>query len=128
MEDLRIVRNVVARFRAATVTVDLRIVHNVVARFRSASVTVKKIPAYGGSSRWVVVRGTDEIGLVEKARSTRTQLNPYKAFAGIGHDAKFIGSFYDAAETKKWGYQGDDPDMTYGGMDAALKAVERSAS
>lgn len=103
----------------------------VAARFERTAASLKKIPPYAGSTRWVVMDGDKEVGLVEKARSTRTDLLPYKAFAGIGHEAKFIGAFYDEAEAKKWGYDEarsrDHGDMKWGGMDAAVKAVEHAA-
>lgn len=107
------------------------LVKRVVARHLSAATTLKKIPSYAGAQRWVVVKGDKEIGLVEKSKTTRSDLLPYKAFAGIGHDVKFIDAFYDEAEAKKWGYDPnrsrDHADMKWGGMNAAVKAVEHAA-
>jgi len=90
--------------------------------------TLKKVPS-GSTPLWVVMDGQNELGFVTKMRNSRSTLNPYKAFVGIGHEAKFLGSFYDEDEAKKWGYDMSkhDPDMVFGGMDAAVKAVEKAA-
>jgi hypothetical protein len=34
------------------------------------------------------------VGLLEKYVDTDTEINPWKAFIGIGHDCKFVEAFY----------------------------------
>lgn len=103
----------------------------VAARF-AAEITLKKIPDYAKSQRWVVVRGDQEIGIIEKMRSSKTTLNPYKAYVGVGAGTKFLDSYYDEAEARKFGVDpakpspGEGP-MLVGGKDAAMKAVAHHA-
>ncbi len=38
------------------------------------------------------------IGMLEKYRNNRSETHPWKAFAGIGMKARYIGAFYDGRE------------------------------
>lgn len=58
------------------------------------NITLKQV-SRGHLSRWVVLRDQSEIGFIEKFRDTRTETNPWKAFAGIGHANIYLGHFYD---------------------------------
>ena len=44
--------------------------------------------------KFVIVGGV-KVGYVTKFHNTRTDTNPWKAFAGLNKDATFLGSFYD---------------------------------
>lgn len=44
--------------------------------------------------RYVVMRGNQEVGLLEKYANTRTEEHPWKAFLGVGPRCKFIDAFY----------------------------------
>lgn len=57
-------------------------------------------------ARYVVKVDGVEVGLVEKYKTTRTEIHPWKAFAGIGN-TRFLKAFYA-------------PD---GGKAAAIRAV-----
>ena len=57
---------------------------------------VKKASS-GSPAMFVVKLDGAEIGLLEKYRDTRTDKHPWKAFAGIGHAARFLGAWYEGA-------------------------------
>ena len=48
----------------------------------------------GIPARFVVVRDGREIGTLEKYKNTRYEEHPWKAFAPVGVEAKFLGAFY----------------------------------
>lgn len=74
--------------------------------------------------------GDQQIGIVEKNRSTASSLEPYHASVGVGKEEKSVGAFYDEEEAKKKGPQMSDETrkkVKWGGLDAAIKAVEQAA-
>lgn len=44
---------------------------------------------------WVVLVEGREVGFLTRFANSRTETHPWKAFAGIGPEARFLGAFYD---------------------------------
>ena len=60
-------------------------------------VELVKLPKHRGSSvnRWVVKRGENEIGVIEKFDGDCSG-QPYHAYRGIGRASQHVGHFYPA--------------------------------
>jgi hypothetical protein len=56
-------------------------------------------------------------GMLMKYNNTRTETHPWKAFAGHGHAARYLGAFYVTGAVP------DDGHTQFGGKDAAIAAV-----
>lgn len=91
---------------------------------------VKKLPSAGVTQRWSVLSESgQEIGLVEKNRSTANTLEPYHAILKTngGVTEKDIGAFYDKAESEKKGPRINEDALKkikWGGLDAAVQAIQ----
>lgn len=93
----------------------------------ASGLKAKKIPPIGGTPAWVVLRGEEEIGVITKAKSTKSWVAPYKASKYVktatGRETQLVGSFYDDKDAKKMTAKPGEPPIQGGGMDAALKAI-----
>ena len=93
---------------------------------RVAATKLRKLPSIGVTQIWAVMRDDQQIGAVEKNRSTKHSLEPYHAMVG----KKTIGSFYDEKEAETKGPQLNEAlreKLKWGGLDAAVKAIEHAA-
>jgi hypothetical protein len=61
------------------------------------------------SGLYLVKRGADEVGLLEKYGNTAADKHPWKAFLGVGMGSRYVGAFYPQD----------------GGRDAALATLDR---
>jgi hypothetical protein len=69
---------------------------------------------------WLVKVDGVIVGMLERYKNTRSTIHPWKAIAGHGLDANFLGAFYVEAEI----FRADRrTDLRFGGREAALKAV-----
>jgi hypothetical protein len=60
-------------------------------------ITVKQVKKAAGRNRpalYLVFRGADVIGMLEKYRDTRSERHPWKAFWGTGEKVSYLGAFY----------------------------------
>jgi hypothetical protein len=48
----------------------------------------------GNPALYLVLWGSEKIGLLEKYPNTKTETHPWKAYIGVGQAAEFIGSHY----------------------------------
>lgn len=57
-------------------------------------ITTERIKVRGRANVQLVRRNGVAIGYIEKLPNTRTEAHPWKAFVGVGMDARFIQAFY----------------------------------
>ena len=99
---------------------------------------LKKVQRPGSKSmQWVVVRDGQEIGLITKIKTTKTDIGPYQAFGSASGKAgppfsKHLGNFHSQAEVVKWSKDKQKPidlgsNWKRGGQAAAVKAIEQAA-
>jgi hypothetical protein len=70
------------------------------------------------SGLWLVRRGATILGMLEKYKDTKHYHHPWKAYAGHGLTAKFLGSFYEP----RTGWPTHD-DMNMSGKNGAIDAI-----
>jgi hypothetical protein len=71
---------------------------------------------------YLVKRGNEVVGMLEKYRDTRNECHPLKAFRGTGYERQNVGHFYDdrARASVSVRFQ---PNYNFGGRPAALRAI-----
>jgi hypothetical protein len=70
------------------------------------------------SDLWLVKRGETILGMLEKYKNTKSCYHPWKAWAGYGLTARFLGAFYEPH--KDW-LPADT--MNMGGKNGAIDAI-----
>lgn len=76
------------------------------------------------SGLWLVKRDETVIGMLEKHRDIESYYGPWKAWAGHGLTARFIGAFYEPR--KGWDAQeGMNMNGKNGAIDAIVNAVDQ---
>lgn len=87
------------------------------------SVKITKIPSpFKGETRYLVEKGGKAVGLITKAKNTRTDIHPWKVFR-IEGDMKpntKLADFYDDADSVKIGPTFDYNTCKIGGKTAAF--------
>jgi len=72
---------------------------------------------------WLVKRGETILGMLSKFKDTRSYYHPWKAYAGHGMTAEFLGSFYQP----RAGWAPSD-DMNMSGKNGAIDAIVKAAA
>ena len=73
----------------------------------SSNVTLTPVETRSRTRMYRVERGGAHLGLIEKMPQDRSTITPWKAFAGIGFNLRYLGAFF----------------ANQGGKDAAVSAV-----
>jgi len=83
----------------------------------------------GTSTMTIVHVDGQDVGFITKARDTRTDLHPYKAYVGIGEGATFVAPFYTDLQIAKM--RPADPrdldTLRHSGHGGALRLILRYA-
>jgi hypothetical protein len=74
------------------------------------------------SGLWLVKRGETILGMLEKYKDSKSYYHPWKAWAGHGMTARFLGAFYEPRK----GWEARE-DMDMGGKNAAINVIVNAA-
>jgi hypothetical protein len=72
------------------------------------------------SGLWLVKRGETILGMLEKRKDTKSYCHPWKAWAGHGLTARFLGAFYEPESQRGW-QVGESVDIS--GKNGAINAI-----
>ena len=83
-------------------------------------VQIEEAKAYR-SGLWLVKHGETVLGYLEKYKNTKTDHHPWKAYAGRGLHARFLGAFYEPRDG--WAVESES---NMGGKNGAIDAIVKA--